>query len=133
MKRSTAAQRVTAPVQICWKEPDAQRLLPGYKTARCASVPQCALSERADGSGERGSRCPRVCNAAPRSADWCRKLIEGGAEERVAALRDGRGVQRATVAGEPRPAVQHGRRVERGDGIPVGHRDCCPPGLSLPA
>src|SRR6266542_6929921 len=71
----------------------------------------------------------------PRSADWCRKLIEGGAEERVAALRDGRGVQRATVAGEPRKplAVNHGRRVERGDGIPVGHRDCCPPGLSLPA
>ena len=72
------------------------------KGLACASVPQCALSERADGSGERGSRCPRVCNAAPRSADWCRKLIEGGAEERVAALRDGRGVQRATVAGEPR-------------------------------
>jgi hypothetical protein len=43
-----------------------------------------------------------VRNAAPRSADWCRKLIEGGAEERVAALRDRRGVQRATVAGEPR-------------------------------
>jgi hypothetical protein len=29
------------------------------------------------------------------------KLIEGGAEERVAALRDGHGVQPATVAGEP--------------------------------
>ena len=29
--------------------------------------------------------------------------------------------------------MNHGRRVERGDGIPVGHRDCCPPGLSLPA
>src|SRR5205085_5119876 len=61
-------------------------------------------------------------SATPRSADWCRKLIEGGAEERVAALRDGRGVQRAAVAGEPREplAVNHGRRVERGDGIPVG-------------
>jgi hypothetical protein len=37
-------------------------------------------------------------SATPRSADWCRKLIEGGAEERVAALRDARGVQRAAVA-----------------------------------
>src|SRR5881227_1921750 len=74
-------------------------------------------------------------SAAPRSADSCRKLIEGSAEERVAALRDCRGVQRATVAGEPREplAVDHGRRVERGDGIPVGHRDRGPPGLSLPA
>src|SRR5438876_11582825 len=90
--------------------------------------------ERAwDGSGERGLGV-RV-NAAPRSADWCRKLIEGGAEERVAALRDGRGVQRATVVGEPPEplAVNHGRRVEHGDGIPVGHRDRGPPGLSLPA
>ena len=51
----------------------------------------------------------------------------------VEALRDGRGVQRATVVGEPRPAVHHGGRVERGDGVPVGHRDCCPSGLSLPA
>jgi hypothetical protein len=40
MKRSTAAQRVTAPVQVCWKEPPAPEpdALPGYKTARCASV-----------------------------------------------------------------------------------------------
>src|ERR671910_3044590 len=74
-------------------------------------------------------------SATPRSADWCRKLVEGDAEERVAALRDGRGVQRATVAGEPREplAVYHGRCVERGDGIPVGHRNRRPPGLSLPA
>src|SRR5206468_5154021 len=45
-----------------------------------------------------------------RSADSCRKLVESGAEERVATLRDGRGVQRATVAGEPREplAVDHG-------------------------
>jgi hypothetical protein len=84
------------------------------KPLACASVPQCALSERADGSGERVS-----VSATPRSADWCRKLIEGGAEERVAALRDGRGVQRAAVASEPREslAVYHGRRVERGDGM----------------
>src|ERR671911_1105461 len=77
------------------------------KVCPCGCKPPCV-----------GSRCPRVCNAAPRSADWCRKLVEGGAEERVAALRDGRGVQRAAVAGEPREplAVNHGRRVERGDG-----------------
>src|SRR2546421_4681420 len=94
------------------------------KVCPCSCKPPCV-----------GSRCPRVCNAAPRSADSCRKLVEGGAEERVAALRDGRGVQWAAVTGEPREplAVNHGRRVERGDGIPVGHRDCCPLGLSLPA
>jgi hypothetical protein len=42
MKRSTATKRVATPIQACSKESapesDAQRLLPGYKTARCASV-----------------------------------------------------------------------------------------------
>src|SRR4029450_7977157 len=87
------------------------------------------------GTGSRWVYLSACCNAAvaPRLADSCRKLIEGGAEERVAALRDGRGVQRATVVGEPRPALHHGRCVERGDGVPVGHCGCRPSGLSLPA
>src|SRR5512133_3159067 len=87
--------------------------------------------------GDGDSACYEVASRRRRLghelADSCRKLVEGGAEERVAALRDGRGVQRATVVGEPRPAVHHGGRVERGDGVPVGHRDCRPSGLSLPA
>src|SRR5919106_2952166 len=101
-----------------------------YLRPRCSiTAPYLLWSSRDGGS----PRCDAA--VAPRSADSCRKLIEGGAEERVAALRDGRRIQRATVAGEPREplAVYHGRRVERGEGIPVGHRNRRPPGLSLPA
>src|ERR671915_1845333 len=69
---------------------------------------------------------------ALRSADP-HELFESGAEERVATFGDGRGVERAAVAGEPRPTMQHSRRVERGDRIPVGHCARCPASLSLPA
>jgi hypothetical protein len=121
---------VRAGAQLVVPMPDDAVLQPGLSRSQAEEDIVVHTEPRRRSRGDRPWQ--RSCGPPAvrhRSAGSGGKLVESGAQESVAAFGDGRGVQWAAVVGEARPGLHYGGGVERGDGIPVGHRGGRPTGL----